>query len=335
MKWVVFRVDSNKRLGMGHLSRCFELANTLKKFKIKSYFAIKKDKSALELVRERNFPFKIISNFEDEELNELVKLHDKINFQCIIIDLKKSKNTKFFSKLNGMCKTVVIDNTSKNSLFANLVIWPWVKEQYSEKIIKKFSQKLLVGPEYMQIGNFKTKNEKQRIQNSILVSMGGSDKRQLTTKIISSFQKSKYDFHMDIAIGKFFSDTEKIYEIIRNDKRFSIIQNNKGLIPIMSKYRIGIFSFGLTVCEACFVGLPSIVLSHSIENDSYAKKMAEYQCMKYLGYYKTIKFNKIPQLVFNLMNNQKQYKKYLVNGKKMIDGKGNERIAKKIFEMIK
>ena len=48
LKCILIRVDWNKRLGMGHLSRCFELAKKLKKLKITPYFFLKYDKNTIE-----------------------------------------------------------------------------------------------------------------------------------------------------------------------------------------------------------------------------------------------------------------------------------------------
>ncbi len=330
-------MDANKKIGMGHISRCFELANQLKKFKVQSYFFVKNNSETIKLIKEHNFPFLSFSNLENDEkeLLKMIKLCKKEKIRCVIIDIKKSKNSKYFFKLNNVCKTIVIDNTNRNSLFADLVVWPWVKEQYSKEIMIKYSKKLLIGPKYMQLGNFQKKNNKKKKVNSILVSMGGSDKRNLTLKIINSFKKNKSNFHLGIVIGRFFSDQKKILESIKNDKRFSIIYINNGLIPLMSEYKIGIFTFGITTCEAFFAGLPSLVVSHSIENDNYAKKTIKYNSMKYLGYYKKINFNEIPKIALDVMKNPSLYKKYSINGRNMIDGKGNKRIAKKIFELIK
>lgn len=337
MEYILFRADANKRIGMGHLSRCLELAKKLQKFNIMPYFLIKNNERATELISEAGFQFSTIPNTanDQKEYLLLVNLHHQIKFKCLFIDVKKTKSKEFFIKLKKICKTIVMDNTNKNSLYADLIIWPWVKEQYSKQIIAKNSQKILVGPKYMLLGSTKRTIRIRKRQESILVSMGGSDKMEFTTKLIESFKKSSDRFHVDVVIGRFFSDSQKILKITENDGRFTVIDKNNSLISIMPNYKIGIFTFGITIFEAFFAGLPSLVLSHSYENDNYAKKTAAYDCMKYLGHHRNVDFNKLPQIAVSLMRNSKLCKKYTRNGLKLIDAKGSERIAKKIIELMK
>ena len=336
MKNVLFRLDVNKRLGMGHMSRCLDLSSKLKKYNIDSYFLLKNNSDISKFnneLQERIFTFS--NSSLKSEITKIRELNNKIKFDCLILDLKKLPEKNFFKQLKKKIKIIVIDNTEENSFLADLVIWPWANEQYVKKIGNQDLKKFLIGTKFMQLGFTTKKISKNKIPNSILISMGGSDKRNLTYKIVKSFKKSSTKFHLGIVIGDFFTDYKKIFQIIRNDDRFSIIKNQSGLLSIMSEYKIGIFSFGITVCEAFYSGLPSIVLSHSYENDSYAKKIAVYDCMKYLGYYRRINFNNLPEETFSLMKNRKLYKKYSDNGQKMIDGKGSMRIAKRIKHLIK
>jgi spore coat polysaccharide biosynthesis predicted glycosyltransferase SpsG len=336
LKRVLFRLDVNKRLGMGHMSRCLDLSNKLRKYNINSYFLLKNNSYISKFDNELKSKIFTFSNSDyKNEISKIEELNNKKKFDCLVLDLKKLPGKNFFLQLKKKIKIVVIDNTEENSFLANLVIWPWVNEQYTKKISDQDNKKFLVGTKFMQLGYTTKKISKKKIPNSILISMGGSDKRNLTYKIVKSFKKSGAKFHLGIVIGDFFTDHNKILQIIKNDNRFSVIKNQRGVLSIMSEYKIGIFSFGITVCEAFYSGLPSIVLSHSYENDSYAKKIAVYDCMKYLGYYRRINFNNLPEETFSLMKNRKLYKKYSDNGQKMIDGKGSMRIAKRIKQLIK
>jgi len=318
------------------MSRCLDLSNKLTKYNINSYFLLKKNSYISKFDNElKNKIFTFSNSDYKNEISKIEELNNKMKFDCIVLDLKKLPKKNFFSQLKKKIKIVVIDNTEENSFLANLVIWPWVNEQYTKKISDQDNKRFLVGTKFMQLGYTTKKISKKKIPNSILISMGGSDKRNLTYKIVKSFKKSSAKFHLGIVIGDFFTDQNKILQIIKNDDRFSVIKNQRGLLSIMSEYKIGIFSFGITVCEAFYSGLPSIVLSHSYENDSYAKKIAMYDCMRYLGYFRRINFNNLPEETFSLMKNRKLYNKYSDNGQKLIDGKGSLRIAKRIAELIR
>jgi len=336
LKYVLFRVDADKRLGMGHISRCLELAKQLHKLNVTPYFLIKNNESASKLIKESGFHHTIISKSANEktELSVLMNLHHKIKFDCLFVDLKKTLSKEFFIKLNKICKTIVIDNTHRNSLNADLIIWPWVKEQYPTDTVLKYSNKILIGPNYMLLGTIKKNKKNKKRKESILISMGGSDKRGLTLKIIKSFKKTKQRFQIDIALGRFFSDSKKIVTTIKNDRRFTVIMNNDNLISLMPSYNVAILSFGITTFEAFFSGLPSLVISHSNENHNYAKKTAAYECMKYLGTYKMVNFGELPQATFSLMKDIDLCKKYSRNSRMLVDGKGSKRIAKRIVEII-
>ena len=321
---------------MGHLSRCIQLAHRLKNHSIKSYFLIKKNNIAIELIKTAGFQYSTMSTIynEKQELSTIQKLHKKIGFNCIFIDLRKTQSKTFFRTIKKISKSIVIDNVDNNSLLADLVIWPWsdLKERRT-KFSPTLSHKLLTGSNYMLLGKYYRKKPIKEYSNSILISMGGSDKGGYTTKIINSFKKGKKKFHAKIVLGRFFKDSVKISKSVEGDKRFSIIKNNDNLIPLMQNSKIGIFSFGITTYEALFTGLPSIIFSHSIQNDTYGKLLSNQNCINYLGYYKKVDFTKIPTIAFELLNNKQLRKKYSKRGQSLVDGKGIIRVTKKIIEI--
>ena len=336
MKIVLFRVDANKRLGIGHLSRCLTLAIVLRTFNVKSYFLIKKDNDAIEFIRNSRFELFTLPNNRSEknELTELVKLHNYIKYKCLIMDSMRERNRKFFTAINKLCKTVVIDSEAhKSNLNADLIIWPDIKEFYPKETMTNTPNRLLVGTRYMPLRNI-PKGNIRKIPNSILVSMGGTDKRQLSEKVVMSFLKSKRKFKMKIIIGKYFNDSKRIYDKIKNDPRFTVMSNVESLIPLMQECEIGIFTYGITTYESLMVGLPSLIISHSKSNHIAAQKLSRYECIHYLGYYKSINFQKIPNSVFEIISNSVKYKNFAKKGRSLVDGRGSERLAKEITRLL-
>jgi len=320
---------------MGHLSRCIQLAQKLDQYGVTSHFLVKNNNIASEYVQNSGFQLTALptSSNDKKELVTIIRLHKKINFNCIFIDLRKTKSVSFFHTINKICKSVVIDNIHKNSFNADLIIWAWSDLKNTKSIPPALSKKIMIGPNYIILRNSEKKESIKR-SNSILVSMGGSDKGGFTLKIIDTFKKTKKNFHMDIVLGMFFKDLKKVVDKVGKDKRFTIIQNNDELLSIMRRSKVGIFTFGITTYEALFAGLPSIVISHSKQNDIYARLLSSKGAIRYLGYYKNVNFENIPYLTFQLLKNSQLCKNYSSRAKSLVDGEGSERVARRIVELI-
>ena len=162
----------------------------------------------------------------------------------------------------------------------------------------------------------------------------GTDKRHLLEKIIRSFKIHKHNFHVDIVITKFYKNTKKIIELVKNDNRFTVIQNQNNLIPLMQRAKLGIFTFGVTAYESFYCGLVSMTISHSKENDRAAKKMLPHHCMHYLGYYENVDFMNIVKIASTLSNDHKLMNELSANGKNLVDGGGVRRVALVIRRIV-
>lgn len=333
MKNVLFLAEANNRLGMGHVSRCIELARVLKSKRVNSYFLINNNQNVKDLLTKNNFHYYTIS--KNDKINSRVKdLTRFVKFSCIVIDLRKKNSTRFIRDLKKICKVVVIINYISKSMFdADLMIFPEIKEQYNEKFLENKTKKL-IGTKYAILNNYNSKQRKKE-KIDILISMGGADKRNLSTLLVKNFKNHKARFKVKVVLGRFFTNTKKIMQIIKGDNRFSIIQNEPSLMPFMKSSKIGIFLFGITAYEALSVGLPSLVITHSKENDLAAKKISKYGCIQYLGYYNTMNIDNIPKISFSLLNDRKKLNSLSRNGRKLVDGKGSLRVTKEILKIMR
>ncbi len=335
MKNILIIVDGNKKIGLGHWSRCLELARNLKKDRINCVFLIK---SKMLLKYSKDEDFKIISYSSTENrkmvLKKIIQLNKKLNFDGIILDLRGKFSETFLKNIKKISKVIIIGNDDlENISLSDMVILPEIKEQFKIPSIKK-EIRILHGPKYALLGKKLEKRNQKKKTNQILMSIGGGDKRNLSIKIIKEFKKRKELFLVKIVIGKFFNDIQKIKNLVEKDDRFEILENVKSLIPLMDNAKFGIFTMGISIYEAMYVGLPAIVISHSKQNQRAAQKFKKYQCFINLGYYKNIEFNKIPNKVLAIINDENLLKNYSKNGQKLIDGKGSLRVSKEIKKLI-
>ena len=113
-KQIYFRVDSNYDIGNGHLARCINLANIIKKIGYKAIFITKyRNKNTIKF--ERKFNFVYINKFKNinSEITSINKLLKK-NFRNYIFIDSYLQKLKWFVKINKIFdKVIVIDDIAK------------------------------------------------------------------------------------------------------------------------------------------------------------------------------------------------------------------------------
>ena len=314
-------MDSGKRYGLGNVNRCLSIAKVLSKNGHNPIFFIS-SKSTELLIKDYGYKSILLKRLKRKTLiSALIK---KLKIKILIIDSKK-KEIVDFKFLKNKVKIVLIDNQNSTK-YADLVVLPGVKEQFLNP-----PANCLIGSKYIILNpNFK-KIKTSKLKNTIFISMGGSDKYDITSRIIKPLKKTKLDFSAFIILGKFYSNSKKIHRILQNDKRFILVDNPQNLHEIIAKCQFGIISFGITVYEAAALNIPTLVISHSFENHFSAKRIKQYGWFEYLGKYDNINYSKVSEKIISKLTQKQKLK---IKKSKLFDLKGPSRICKKILELI-
>lgn len=320
---IAIRVDGNRRLGMGHVNRCKILAINLNKIEVSCIFLTQYLQVYENLSSEGFIAFLIGKKNESQQVNDILR---KEHCSKLVIDSKKKSVGKLITNLDKKIKIIMIDNSSYSN-YVDLFVFSSLKDPK-----KKYPHNSIVGAQYVLHGINKQSEPIRKKNNSILVSMGGSDKYNITQKIIKSFLKSSILFDLTVVLGKYYENDKQLLKIIDNDKRFHIVKNPSSLTRLMNKSTIGVTTFGITVYESAICGLPLFVISHSNENDDSAKLVAKYGWISYVGKYDQINYDKVVKNVLDLMTDKKELKN-MKQSCLQIDGLGPFRIAESIKKL--
>lgn len=318
---IAFRVDGNKTLGLGHVKRCISIANNLKNKKITCFF-ITQFKQTKKLLESKGFPVFLIN--KQNEYLQINQILEKESCSKLVIDSKRKSIKSLLKKLNKKFKIILIDVFSND---ADLVVFSSLK-----KLEHKYPKNSLSGVKYVLHGFEKLPFKKRKKDNSILITMGGTDKNNISENLVNSFVKSDLSFNFVIVLGEFYPYENKLLKIIKNDPRFQIVKSPASLISLMQKASIAITTFGITVYETAICQLPSLVISHSNENDSAAKFVENFGWILYLGKYNEIVYDNVPRILFNLINDKRKLQK-MIKSCKQIDGFGPSNVADSIANL--
>ena len=200
-------MDSGKRYGLGNVNRCLSIAKVLSENGHNPIFFIS-SKSTELLIKDYGYKSILLNQLKNKTL--IFALIKKLKIKILIIDSKK-KEIIDFKFLKNKVKIVLIDNQNSTK-YADLVVLPGVKEQFLNP-----PANCLIGSKYIILNpNFK-KIKTSKLKNTIFISMGGSDKYDITSRIIKPLKKTKLDFSAFIILGKFYSNSKKIHHILQND----------------------------------------------------------------------------------------------------------------------
>ena len=271
----IIRVDFSSKIGLGHLRR------------VESYIENKNDKYIIIICKEcdeKLTKLPIIKIKNEEEFFEKIK---EIKPKEVIVDNYNFtyKYEKKFKELFTDIKLIVFDDTYEKH-YADIIINHNLgakKEKYDNPEIVKIIKPLIRN-------EFKKAKRKKFKREGIFISLGGSDSKLLTLKILKILKPIKPKVNLYITHAN--KNLEKI-------KKFAFLNRwlnlhiDEDISLGMEKSEFGIITPSVISYEAIYMNLPFL----AIKTADNQKEVAKYLKRKY----KVINENeikKIPRFIF-------------------------------------
>ncbi|MBM7557279.1 spore coat polysaccharide biosynthesis predicted glycosyltransferase SpsG [Halanaerobacter jeridensis] len=168
--------------------------------------------------------------------------------------------------------------------------------------------------------------------NSILVTVGGSDKLNLTPKIIKSINQLNQELHLDVVICPSFKNIDKIIKIVQKvDLEIALYFNVNKMSELMLNNDLAISAGGSTLYELAATGTPTITLLQAENQVKVAEAMEEKGAIINLGFGHMISKSKLKDNIEKVINDFALRKEMSQQGQKIVDGQGAERVANYIL----
>lgn len=327
---IIFRCTSNSKVGLGHLTRCIAIAREMKD-KYNLIFATDPDKTN-SIIKKNNFRIFLMEKNESEE-EYLIRLNKEFEPELMVLDKKYPYTEDLIIKLKSSgCKMVIMDNICGGIKAADEIIFPnahldkdLLKKYLSEKEIERVKS----GPEYVIIRDeiIKLKDKLKKSHNNppkVVITTGGSDPEGVLLKILQLLLKGDLNAEFTFLIGQAFLHRDELDSII------SDLPNNFKIREYSPDEFINadlvVCTFGVTVYEMIYLQIPTIYISHNLENDSSALELSKKIRIDYLGYFGNLDFKTLNShitrvLKFNISDLS------CVNNKELIGGYGTKKIG--------
>ena len=342
-----FRVDASNQIGYGHFMRCLTIANALKKQSIRSCFICRKETSHLqskviEMGHEVfNLPTKVDQNFDwKKDATFTNSIIDTLNVSWLIID-HYSIDIKWETELRKNCKNImVIDDLANRQHDCDIILDhnPGRTDESYIDLVPKSSTILtglkyaLIRDEFVDLRNESLKLREDYVLKKILISMGGSDPKNFSTKVLK--QLSKYDFLSNTKISVILGASSNFLPEVKDELRrmqheSELYVDVDNMAKILADQDLVIGAVGISAWERCCLGIPSISMVIADNQISGAKAFhlsgasivideafSNDYCLE-----SALKF-------FSNVNGLRNASKIALN---LVDGAGTKRVLKKLL----
>ncbi len=142
-------------------------------------------------------------------------------------------------------------------------------------------------------------------------------------------------FDMTTVIGpafKHYVDLERTVGKIK--KNIEINFNVTNMWEIMAKSDLSISAGGNTLFELAATGTPAVVICEELFEVETANRLQAFDTCVNLGYSRKVHRKKLRRAVSGLINDKEKRRGMSIAGRKLVDGRGSERVSKLIQEAI-
>tara|TARA_Y100001970_G_scaffold261626_1_gene344971 strand:- start:28545 stop:30029 length:1485 start_codon:yes stop_codon:yes gene_type:complete len=340
---IAFLIESNLQNGLGHLMRCRNLAIYLNN-NAKIYFLIINNNN----LEDEIFYRKKLKGFSltffkknNDFVNQLIIKLKKFKIDELVIDIYNFnyKNEKKIS--NSIINITVIDDFPSRNYYCNKLICytPNQNQKKFEKKNKNFNCKYFLGINYFindykqnylrksYIKNFQKKIKLNINHNSVLINLGGFDKKLNTLKLLNFFIQNNFfkNFKFYICVGSNILLLKKIEILIKQFKNIFIVSLNENLNKYYAKVDFVIGAGGISSYERVFFGVPSLNLA------LYNNQKLNVEIFKNLNLAIKLNIRKINDIIFSIKKLYKFQKKFHINSL-MISDLNKNKFNKILFE---
>jgi UDP-2,4-diacetamido-2,4,6-trideoxy-beta-L-altropyranose hydrolase len=339
---IVVRTDADSQIGTGHLMRCFSLAQGWQARGGKVVIATNCNNDNLTRHLEAaNMPIAAIERPHPNPMDwdrtcEILKSHPDA---WVVLD-----GYHFDAGYQGKIKScghrlMAIDDTAHlDKYFADIVLNQNINADRLNYTAEPRTRLLLglryvlLRPEFIEQSVTVPKSSK--IARKLLVTLGGGDFDNQTLKVIKAIEEVKIDgLEAVIVVGPANPHLKQLQAIIKDSRvPIHLKVNTTHMAELMTWADMAVTAGGSTCWELACMGLPALVIILAENQQAVAKGLEEREAIINLGWHHNLSPVRIAKALENLLLNAARRGKMAEISRKLIDGKGTERVLSELIQ---
>ncbi len=318
--------EGGSSMGLGHLSRCSSLYDELVNRGIKVELIVYGDLDSSNFLQGKS-----ILNINWLSGNYLDSYIDSTDY-CIVDSYKASK--ELYQVISGKSKRALfIDDNVRVEYPEGIIVNPSLN---CDNLIYPIDEKklYLLGQKYIILRrpflNVKRNSIGERVKK-VLITMGGSDVRNLTPRILNTFCRKHPEIKFTVIIGNSFNNREAIKDIKFDNIRIYHNADAELMKKLMLRSDLALTAAGQTIYELLATQTPFIAIKIADNQNNNINGLKKINPMQIIIEYGRDDFNETLQKGFTEMLKLEKRKEFFdcyLNG---VDGLGSKRIIDRLI----
>ncbi len=339
-KKIVYRVNADGKTGYGHLGRLIALSQYMKGKGYGGVFLLGPDQSGASVAffGATDSTYQLPENYsnaaEMDAMKQIIRLESP---SAAVVDLLESSASMMKMIARSNIPLMAIDDVFKNNHKADIIVSSGpeasdAKYGASRAELLLGSDYLMLRPRFAQIA--RQKRDKPE-SGGIYASFGGSDPKNFSLRLLDTLGLIKKDYGAFIVVGSGYRNYEFLLDsATRSGVKADIRQGEKEPWRLMKGARLGVCSIGNTCWELMLMGVPCIALTQNDNQARYADELAAKGVIIHFAQNNEFENDDLAKMIEDLMENAEMRKSMAEKGRKLVDGKGLERVAKVLIRKI-
>lgn len=353
---IIFRVDSSRKIGSGHLIRCRTLAESLQRKGANVKFICRDLPGNLIYLLEDRFsvivlPARSASCIFENDIQHLgvSQLKDADETISSLVDTKPDwliidhydLDWQWEEALYPYVKQImVIDDLANRGHSCNVLLDQneVLDRQNRYQDLVPESCLLLLGAKYALVRPEYVSYRSNPIYRSgslkdILVFFGGSDLQNITEKaLIALSDPALKSILVDVVVGASNSNKERLERLATERPNTKIHGYRPHLADLMAKADLAIGAGGATTWERCCLGLPALVVSLAENQVPICQNLDQKGIIQYLGKAEEVTSDKIRENVLYFSREACLLVEMSNQARTCVDGLGTIRVSQYLEE---
>ena len=332
---ILFRVEATPELGSGHLMRCLVLAEGLKE-SISNVDITFITSSNVVAEQVKSCDYRLINLSSSKNMVKEIEYYEKYLKKAIFItDIPNIPDDYLKILKKNVSLIVSIDDDSDTIFYSDILINPnlrsSINHKYSPETHYYSGGKYVILKKGFREYAVKKKQIKREVK-SLFICFGGSDKNNVTKKVMNMLQNM--DIILLIVVGIMYPYYSELVKDINGYRNIQIKRNALNMDELIYDADLAVISGGTLLYETCAIGTPAIVICQNKEQNRESEFFTENNAVINLGIFNNINEETCRNAILKLISNYEKRELLSKNARQLIDGRGADRIVGIILKEI-